>query len=500
MTRSIHKLRVTRSLAFAIFFIGGAILACSGRQGFREGDPLLTSDGGEPDAAPPACGLHCSRDLKQILDGCEGAETVVATCNADQGCGGGRCVDACTAAVLTKGSAGCDFWTVAPIDDDQSGGCFAVLIANTWDRAVSLDAEYGSNTLDISRSTYRVEGSGESSTHIPLEGPLPPGQVAVVFLAHNPSVPGVHPCPPDVTVAVPLETVQRTTMKKPGFRIKTDAPVSAYSIAPYGGARSYTPTATLLLPVSSWTTSYIAVAPYRFSRNNVGVVPTPRTLQIVAAEDDTEIHMRPTSAITPGPGVEGAQAGEIRTWTLAKGEVLQIVQHLPLTGSPITTSKPVGVFGGAKVINLPYEAGWGDWLQQQIPPLSHWGTEYAVVPYVSRVESLSGNSRELIPYTIVAAADGTMLTYEPSRPRDAPEALGAGEAAHFVTDEFFVVKSQDTSHPFHVNVYMTGGATGSGTSSFPSGNAAIQADRVARAWPGPPRIGDSGAVQVANEC
>ena len=180
--------------------------------------------------------------------------------------------------------------------------------------------------------------------------------------------------------------------------------------------------------------------------------------------------MRPTNEIVPGPGVEGAQAGETRAWTLAKGEVLQIVQHLPLTGSPISTSKPVGVFGGAGVINQPYEAGWGDWLQQQIPPLSHWGTEYAVVPYLSRIDSLSGITREPVPYTIVAAADGTMLGYEPSRPRDAPEVLGAGESADFVTDEVFVVKSQDASHPFHVNVYMTGGSGGAGTGATTLGD------------------------------
>ena len=64
--------------------------------------------------APP-CGVHCSRDLKQVLSGCEGQEEVVEQCNADQGCGNsGKCVDACTASVLTKGSAGCDFWTVPP--------------------------------------------------------------------------------------------------------------------------------------------------------------------------------------------------------------------------------------------------------------------------------------------------------------------------------------------------------------------------------------------------
>jgi hypothetical protein len=61
------------------------------------------------------CGVHRSRDLKQVLRGCEGKEEVVEQCNADQGCGNsGKCVDGCTASALTKGSAGCDSWTIPP--------------------------------------------------------------------------------------------------------------------------------------------------------------------------------------------------------------------------------------------------------------------------------------------------------------------------------------------------------------------------------------------------
>src|SRR6476661_1129509 len=80
------------------------LLACSSREGFVEkGELFVPSDAGEAGADVPVCGIHCSRDLKQVLDGCEGAEAVVATCSADQGCGAGKCVDACTAAMLSQG-------------------------------------------------------------------------------------------------------------------------------------------------------------------------------------------------------------------------------------------------------------------------------------------------------------------------------------------------------------------------------------------------------------
>ena len=89
---------------------------------------------------PKQCGVHCSRNiLKQVLTGCEGQEEVVEQCNADQGCGnGGTCVDACTAAELTRAPAVAISGRFPQPDHDRgAGGCFAAMIANTWDRAVA---------------------------------------------------------------------------------------------------------------------------------------------------------------------------------------------------------------------------------------------------------------------------------------------------------------------------------------------------------------------------
>ncbi len=475
MSHSLRSVRFTSSL-LGMTGIAAVVVACSSRQPFREDDRLLQpSPEGGADQPSAVCGIHCSRDLKQVLDGCEGAETVVETCNADQGCGGGRCVDACTAAVLTKGSAGCDFWTVSPTDPVYGSGiCFAALVANTWDRAVSLAAEYGDGELDISKSTYLIERKDERTVYTRLEGPLPPGQVAVVFLSDNPAIveDEAYACPPEVTPAMLDQSPRHGPAKRKAFHIKTDAPVSVYSIAPYGGAPSHSPSATLLLPVSSWETHHVAVAPYWFPPKLTMPQVPRRTLQLVASEDRTQIRIRPIVDIVAGGEVAPHAAGTIATWTLDKGEVLQLVQLEDLAGSPIEADKPIGVFAGSEVTKLPGDSkGAADWLQQQIPPLSQWGTEYAVVPFVSRIESVSGeNRREQVPYTFVGAADGTTLTYEPSRPRGAPDTLRAGESFNFITGEIFVVRSQDSKHPFHVNVYMTGGLYGAAIDAITLGD------------------------------
>ncbi|AKV00164.1 hypothetical protein AKJ09_06827 [Labilithrix luteola] len=436
-------------------------MACSSRAGFdpRE-EVLLPPDGSAPETSAPTCGIHCSRDLKQVLDGCEGAETVVATCNADEGCGDGKCVDACSAATLSKGSAGCDFWTVYPDSPGESrGSCFAVLVANTWDRNVTIAAEHGSDTLDISKSTYVIDWGGHAPTYTPLEGPLPPGKIAGVFLSYDAASSSPHKvsCPAAVTPALLQDPMKYGTVKTKAFRIRTDAPVAAYSVAPYGGFESFEPTATLLLPTSSWTKNYIAVSPFDF-----GETRKPRTLQIIANEDGTEITMRPTVDVRAGVDIASAPAGTTQTWSLDRGQVLQFYQS-SLTGTPIEATKPIAVFGGSHCDFLPVM--YCDMLQQQIPPFAQWGTEYAVVPYQPRIPSVGADTtsaRELVPYTIVGAVDDTVLTYEPSRPRDAPETLKSNESVSFMTDQLFVVKSQDSKHPFHVSTYMTGATFGGG--------------------------------------
>jgi len=153
-------------------------------------------------------------------------------------------------------------------------------------------------------------------------------------------------CPPSVTPAMLVDPMINSTGMTKGFHIKTDAPVSAYSIYPYGGAPSFVPTATLLLPSSSWTKSYVAVSPENF---NPTYAYRRRSIQIIANEDDTEVSIRPNVEIAAGGPVAGATAGVTQTWKLSKGQVLQFLQA-PMTGSPIETTKPVALFGGVRAL------------------------------------------------------------------------------------------------------------------------------------------------------
>ena len=466
-------------LVTSIFAITGAgvfaLGACSSdRDEFsnREPPPLTGNDAG--DAEPPQCGFRCSRDLKKVLKGCSETEgEVIAECGVGQGCGIDECVDACTSAALSKGSVGCSFYTVPP-DDHQygAGGCYASMVANTWDVPVNLTAEYGGDPLDLSKSIYIVNrSSSEDPTYTPLTGPLQPGQVAVIFLAQAEQPIGQDPifCPEGTTPALKADPIRHGTTKTKAFHLMADAPVAAYSIFPYGGAASYYPTATLLLPVTSWDKSYIAISTGKFGNPDFSTLDR-RTLQIIANEDDTKISMRPTVDIGQGENVTPGVTGEVVEWTIGKGEVLQITQMSTTTGSPIVASKPIGIFGGSPCSFLPSETPYCDLTQQQIAPFSQWGTSYALVPFKPRIEVVTGTARETVPWMLVGAVDGTVLTYDPSKPPGAPETLSAGQAAMFNTDALVTVKSQDSKHPFHASVHMSGSTHGGG---HPGGNRTL---------------------------
>src|SRR6185295_3310218 len=96
---------------------------------------------------------------------------------------------------------------------------------------------------------------------IPSDG-VPPNEVAVLFLSSDPNAvmpetgtPLTCPVPP----AIDMSTVITGTGRGDAWVITTDTPVSAYDIIPFGGAPSYFPSASLLLPTTALDTGYVVI-------------------------------------------------------------------------------------------------------------------------------------------------------------------------------------------------------------------------------------------------
>ena len=403
--------------------------------------------GGDGSGTDSCGGGMCSSDLHNVLD-CAG--NVVTTCPADQGCSAGACVPVCQSVADNKSSIGCDYYSVDPdMIDEVAGACFAAYIANTWGAPVSITVERGGQSLPVDQFARVPQGQGQALTYAPLtNGMLQPGQVAILFLAQSANT----PCPSGITPAVTgTAAYVRGTATGTAFHIQTSAPTVAYDIFPYGGGASAATSATLLLPTSAWDVNYVGVDAYRQSQLAMSVGAQP-FIDLVGMEDGTNVTVRPTVAIQGGTGVAAGAQGQNSTYTLSKGEVLQFEQPTELVGSPITSDKPIGVWGGASCLNIPVDVTACDSAHQEIPPVKAMGYRYAAVRYRNRFTG----QEESVPWRLVGGVDGTQLTYSPSTPPGAPTTLALGQLAEFNAPGPFVVQSQGADHPFYMSAHMTG--------------------------------------------
>jgi len=411
--------------------------------------PASRSGPGDDDGGGSACTQQtsCSADLHNVLD-CNG--NVIQACNADQGCANGACVDPCTAAADNKSSIGCEYYSVDPdVIPDGVGACFAAFVANTWGSPISISVDYNGQPLSVNTFARVPSGAGQAITYTPLTGGmLQPNQVAILFLARFGNV--LTNCPAGITPAVTAtDAAVHGTGYGHAFHITTSAPAVMYDIFPYGGGPSAATSATLLLPTSVWDVNYVAVDAFRQSQIALGAQPF---IELVGSTDNTTVSITPTAAITGGGGVASSGTGMPAQYTLMKGQELQFTQDAELNGSVITSNEPVGAWGGASCLNIDVNVAACDGAHQEVPPVKALGNHYAAVRYRNRY----AGREETVPWRIVGAVDGTMLTYSPAMPAGAPAMLNQGQVAEFNSTGPFVVQSQGSTNPFYMSAHMTG--------------------------------------------
>lgn len=444
-------MRVALVLGVLVSGLAVAVVGCGSKKnpGFdTDSGPDQTDEGGvigdlNTDGGDAASNVtHCSGDLHSILDS---NNNVIMTCPPDQGCGTGGCVPACDSAAQNQSTVGCDYFAVAPdAIPEAQGGCFAAFIANTWGVPITLTADYGGMSINMANAARIPMGSGQSITYSPLPGgKLPANQIAIVFLARSAEI----ACPNGVT-PLPMDPAAHGTTMGKAFHITSSAPVVAYDIYPFGGSLSYAASATLLLPSTAWSTNYIATAPFE---KDQAVGYAQPSLEITARENGTTVTISPTVPIVGGNGVAATGKGVPHTYNLNKGDVLQFTQDDQLTGSPIQSNKPVGVWAAATCLNIDVSDTACDVAHQQIPPVSALGNEYVAVRYRNRAQS-----EESVPWRVVGAVKGTQLTYLPKAPSMAPTGTNVGQLSTFWDPGPFVIKSQDAQHPFYLSAHMTG--------------------------------------------
>ena len=397
------------------------------------------------DASSGGEGCTCSDDLKFVI--CNGLE--VEECTPEGACANGDCIDdPCLAAEIGKSSYGCDYWAVkTDLISAGSGACFAAFVTNTWETPAHIEAEYDGLPLDPSAIATPL-GQGANLNYEPYDpvAGLDPGEVAVIFIARENG--GLPACPVPPALVTNIGVIG--TGRGHAVNIRTDVPVVAYQILPFGGGSSAATSASLLLPTSAWDLNYVAVNAFEKS---ITVPQAQPSMTLVAQADGTEISLLPKVPVIGGNGVAGGPANQPIVYQLDRGETVQISQDLELTGSALEGSENFALFGAASCLNIPANGVACDSAQQQIPPIQALGDEYVGVRYRARNNQLE----EVVPWTIVGVVDGTVLEWEPAPPNGAPLVLAAGELVRFNDTGPFVVRSQDGDHPFYAAAHMTGG-------------------------------------------
>jgi hypothetical protein len=403
--------------------------------------------------------IKCTPDLRSVV-GSDGS--IVQECPSDQGCADGECIPACDAAALSGGSIGCEFWAPDPPffknghGLPQDGPCYAVFVANAWNRPARISVSRAGKTFDVTAFAKLPRGSLPNTQYEPLPATgLPPDEVAVLFLSHRPGTVNAEKsleCP--VPPALLEDAAVQGSGRGSAFHIISDTPLSAYDILPYGGALSFLPSATLLFPAASWGTNSIAVAP---RSDGLGA----QWAMVVAQEDGTKLRVAPQDTLPEGANLPPAPGGQVTEYTLDAGETIQwldvALTGVEPSGAVFESDKPVGLWSGNTYLGVPSatspQGGFHDAAHQQIPHVKALGNEYVGGGVVTRLPS---GEPESVPYRLLGVVDGTVLSWDPAAPAGAPLTLAQGQIVDFETTELVAVRSQNDEHPFALTQHMPG--------------------------------------------
>lgn len=338
-------------------------------------------------------------------------------------CGaGGYCDDACAAAEATRSYVGCEYWP-APLANHPSLALeefdFRVVVANPGQTSAEVTVYRGA----------RIEARETIAPGDAVEIPLPwiDGQ-SFAFDDHD---------------------WRGTVVADGAYRLISSSPVIVSQFNPFHyalrGRFSFTNDASLLLPTHALGDAHVGASyPALWAFDGVRSAGWPGYLAVVGVYDGTDVrvHVRGDVAADRGERWPATAAGGTIEFTLARGEVAQIVAADPppcgrdrpgfvavegdtgycdepssdLTGSLIESDRPIAAFGGHTCAHAPVHVAACDHLETTLAPVRTWGTRFWTMPMRDPETSVPNLVR------VIASRDGTTVTLDGNA-----ETIDAGE-------------------------------------------------------------------------
>ncbi|MEC9071892.1 MAG: hypothetical protein VX938_05905, partial [Myxococcota bacterium] len=331
-------------------------------------------------------------------------------------CLSGQCVDPCSSDFKFNTNIGCEYWAVdldQTFEGDSHNSPFAIVVSNVNSQASAMVSLYRDGNLE-----EEVE-VGASDLHIFSVDP------------HN---------------------VDGSMKDKRAFRLRSTRPIIAYQFNPLENVGVFSNDASMLIPLNSLGSSYRVLGWPERPGDLHGYVT------MVATEDQTEVTIEVTANTAAGPGgVPALSNGESWTTILNAYEVLSVETNgagQDLSGTLISSSKPIAVFSGHECANVPdttacdggicaFAPLWTcsgpedcpavcccDHLEEQLFPISAWGKTYVGARSTPR-------GLENDHWRVVAAEDNTQLTFDP--PVASAPIMAAGDVFEFPAVDSFVL-------------------------------------------------------------
>jgi hypothetical protein len=191
-------------------------------------------------------------------------------------------------------------------------------------------------------TTGTVTGPGMAPTNFSVT----PGVVSVVNI------------PPSAQLAT------SDTVEHKGIHVTAQAEVTVYGL----NRATFTTDAYLGLPTDILGTEYIVL----------GYSGSSPEFAIVATVDTT------TVTITPSATAGSRPAGVPFDINLNQGQTYQLRGSADLSGSLVTSDKPIAVFGGTACANIPPGIAFCDHVVEQLPPTETWGKSFVTIPLATR--------------------------------------------------------------------------------------------------------------------